>query len=84
MMVDDLTTAPVSANNHLHVCVHGVVTLERLTLDFGAARRTPAGTEVARLDFARRLSDLTMHERRCRAYIHAGKSHIQHTTLCIL
>lgn len=39
LLVDDLTGGAGIRDNHLHSLCHGVVTLERLTLDFGAARR---------------------------------------------
>src|SRR4029078_4093702 len=38
-LVDDLTGSDGNSDNHLHSLCHGVITLERLTLDFGAARR---------------------------------------------
>lgn len=39
LLVDDLTGGAGIRDNHLHSLCHGVITLERLTLDFGAARR---------------------------------------------
>ena len=39
MLVDDLTGLQAGRDTHLHSLCHGVITLERLTLDFGAARR---------------------------------------------
>ena len=39
LFLDDLTTSVGLRDNHLHSLCHGVITLERLTLDFGAARR---------------------------------------------
>ena len=51
MMVDDLTTAHGERDNHLHSLCHGVVTLERLTLDFGAARRRLQVQKLRGLDF---------------------------------
>lgn len=39
LLVDDLTGGSGIRDNHLHSLCHGVITLERLTLDFGAARR---------------------------------------------
>jgi circadian clock protein KaiC len=38
-LVDDLTTVNGERDTHLHSLCHGVITLERLTLDFGATRR---------------------------------------------
>lgn len=39
LLVDDMTGASDGRDTHLHSLCHGVVTLERLTLDFGSARR---------------------------------------------
>ncbi|MDO9370369.1 MAG: gas vesicle protein GvpD [Sphingopyxis sp.] len=39
LLVDDMTGGNGERDNHLHSLCHGVITLERLTLDFGAARR---------------------------------------------
>jgi circadian clock protein KaiC len=39
LLVDDLTGSNGSVDNQLHSLCHGVITLERLTLDFGAVRR---------------------------------------------
>lgn len=39
LLVDDMTGLYGSRDTHLHSLCHGVLTLERLTLDFGAARR---------------------------------------------
>lgn len=39
VLVDDLTGENGERDAHLHSLCHGVVTLERVTLDFGAARR---------------------------------------------
>jgi circadian clock protein KaiC len=39
ILVDDMTGSNTGQDNHLHSLCHGVITLERLTLDFGAARR---------------------------------------------
>ncbi len=39
LLVDDLTGGSSGRDTHLHSLCHGVLTLERLTLDFGAARR---------------------------------------------
>lgn len=38
LLIDDLTGGS-SIDNHLHSLCHGVISLERLTLEFGAARR---------------------------------------------
>ncbi len=39
LLVDDMTGLYGSRDTHLHSLCHSVLTLERLTLDFGAARR---------------------------------------------
>ncbi len=39
ILVDDRAGAHNGRDSHIHSLAHGVVTLERLTLDFGAARR---------------------------------------------
>jgi len=39
LLVDDLTASEGGRDSHLHSLCHGVITLERLTLEFGAARR---------------------------------------------
>jgi circadian clock protein KaiC len=39
ILVDDLTASNGGRDTHLHSLCHAVITLERLTLDFGATRR---------------------------------------------
>jgi circadian clock protein KaiC len=39
LLVDDLTGNEGQRDGHLHSLCHGVITLERVTLDFGSARR---------------------------------------------
>jgi circadian clock protein KaiC len=39
ILVDDLTASAGGRDTHLHSLCHAVITLERLTLDFGATRR---------------------------------------------
>lgn len=39
LLVDDITGPYGNRDTHLHSLCHGVITLERLTLDYGAARR---------------------------------------------
>ncbi len=46
LLVDDMTGAGGAPDPQLHSLAHGVVTLQRLTLDFGAARRR---LEVAKM-----------------------------------
>jgi len=51
LLVDDLTTSHGEHDNHLHSICHGVITLERLTLDFGAARRRLQVQKLRGVDF---------------------------------
>jgi circadian clock protein KaiC len=51
MLVDDLTGSNGNPDNHLHSLCHGVITLERLTLDFGAARRRLQVQKLRGVDF---------------------------------
>lgn len=39
LLIDDMTGTAQERDAHLHSLCHGVITLERLTLEFGAARR---------------------------------------------
>lgn len=39
LLVDDMTGSDSGRDSHLHSLCHGVLTLERLTLDFGTSRR---------------------------------------------
>ena len=50
LLVDDMTSGNGS-DHHLHSLCHGVITLERLTLDFGAARRRLQVQKVRAVDF---------------------------------
>ncbi len=51
LLVDDMTGGSGERDNHLHSLCHGVITLERLTLDFGAARRRMQVQKNARRRF---------------------------------
>ena len=50
-LVDDLTGNEGQRDAHLHSLCHGVITLERLTLDFGAARRRLQVQKLRGVDF---------------------------------
>jgi circadian clock protein KaiC len=50
LLLDDRTTSGKSSDLQLHSLCHGVISLERVTLDFGAARRR---LEVAKMRGAR-------------------------------
>lgn len=60
LLVDDLTTSPGGRDNHLHSLCHGVLTLERLTLDFGAARRRLQIQKLRGRDFVAGYHDFTI------------------------
>lgn len=60
LMVDDLTVAENERDNHLHSLCHGVITLERLTLDFGAARRRLQVQKLRGIDFIAGYHDLVI------------------------
>lgn len=51
LLVDDLTGFGGEGDNHLHSLCHGVITLSRLTLDFGAARRRLEIQKLRGVDF---------------------------------
>jgi circadian clock protein KaiC len=51
LLVDDLTGSNGESDNHLHSLCHGVITLSRLTLDFGAARRRLQIQKLRGVDF---------------------------------
>ena len=60
ILVDDMTGAADGGNTHLHSLCHGVITLERLTLDFGAARRRIQVQKLRGVDFLAGYHDLTI------------------------
>ena len=60
LLVDDLTSSPSGRDNHLHSLCHGVLTLERLTLDFGAARRHLQIQKLRGRDFIAGYHDFTI------------------------
>ncbi|GGF82094.1 circadian clock protein KaiC [Azorhizobium oxalatiphilum] len=51
LLVDDLSGFAEERDSHLHSLCHGVITLERLTLDFGAARRRTQVQKLRGVDF---------------------------------
>lgn len=59
-LVDDLTTGGTGADAHLHSLCHGVIALERLTLDFGAARRRVQVQKLRGVDFVAGFHDFTI------------------------
>lgn len=60
IVIDDMTGAPDGSDNHLHSLCHGVITLERLTLDFGAARRRLQVQKLRGVDFTAGFHDFTI------------------------
>lgn len=62
MLVDDLTASNGERDNHLHSLCHGVITLERLTLDFGAARRRLQVQKLRGVDFIAGFHDFTIRK----------------------
>ncbi len=61
-LVDDLTSVSGERDNHLHSLCHGVVTLERLTLEFGPARRRLQVQKLRGVDFTAGFHDFTIRK----------------------
>jgi circadian clock protein KaiC len=62
ILVDDLTGSNGQRDNHLHSLCHGVITLERLTLDFGASRRRLQVQKLRGVDFVAGYHDLIIRK----------------------
>lgn len=62
VLVDDMTGAKEGADAHLHSLCHGVITLERLTLDFGAARRRMQVQKLRGVDFIAGYHDMNIRK----------------------
>lgn len=62
ILVDDLTSSRGERDTHLHSLCHGVFTLERLTLDFGAARRRMQVQKLRGVDFVAGYHDLVIRK----------------------
>lgn len=60
ILVDDLTGNGGERDAHLHSLCHGVITLERLTLDFGAARRRLQVQKLRGVDFVAGYHDFNI------------------------
>ena len=60
ILVDDLTGEIGQNDAHLHSLCHGVITLERLTLDFGAARRRLQVQKLRGVEFIGGFHDLNI------------------------
>ena len=59
-LIDDMTGGAEGRDAHLHSLCHGVVTLERLTLDFGAARRRLQVQKLRGVDFVAGFHDFAI------------------------
>ena len=62
ILVDDMTGSKDGSDAHLHSLCHGVITLERLTLDFGAARRRMQVQKLRGVNFTAGYHDLTIQK----------------------
>lgn len=62
ILIDDLTGTRAERDSHLHSLCHGVITLERLTLDFGAARRRLQVQKLRGVDFVAGFHDLIIRK----------------------
>ncbi|WCT74174.1 ATPase domain-containing protein [Sphingomonas naphthae] len=62
VLVDDQTGSADGRDAHLHSLCHGVITLERLTLDFGAARRRMQVQKLRGIDFTAGFHDLMIRK----------------------
>ena len=60
LLVDDMSGAGDGRDAHLHSLCHGVITLERLTLDFGAARRRMQVQKLRGVNFIAGYHDLVI------------------------
>lgn len=78
ILVDDLTSSKGERDNHLHSLCHGVITLERLTLDFGAARRRLQVQKLRGVDFTAGFHDFTIRRGGLEVYprLIAAKHHV--------
>ncbi len=62
LLIDDMTGSADERDAHLHSLCHGVITLERLTLDFGAARRRLQVQKLRGVDFTAGFHDFTIRK----------------------
>lgn len=67
-LVDDLTGNNGERDAHLHSLCHGVISLERLTLEFGAARRRMQVQKLRGVDFIGGYHDLSLLKGGMRIY----------------
>jgi circadian clock protein KaiC len=62
LLVDDLSGDRRQRDSHLHSLCHGVITLERMTLDFGAARRRLQVQKLRGVDFVAGFHDFSLRK----------------------
>lgn len=62
ILVDDLTGNSGERDAHLHSLCHGVISLERLTLDFGPARRRMQVQKLRGVNFIGGYHDLVLEQ----------------------
>lgn len=60
LLIDDMTGNAEERDAHLHSLCHGVITLERLTLEFGAARRRMQVQKLRGVDFTAGYHDFAI------------------------
>ncbi|SEN17607.1 circadian clock protein KaiC [Luteibacter sp. UNCMF331Sha3.1] len=60
ILVDDLTDEGGQRDAHLHSLCHGVISLERFTLDFGAAKRRMQVQKLRGVDFIAGFHDIAL------------------------
>ncbi|HVJ54703.1 MAG TPA: ATPase domain-containing protein [Aliidongia sp.] len=62
ILIDGIVGERHQHGSHLHSLSHGVITLERLTLDFGAARRRLQVQKLRGVDFVAGYHDFVLHK----------------------
>lgn len=62
ILVDDMSGSNAGQDAHLHSLCHGVITLERLTLDFGAARRRMQVQKMRGIEFVAGFHDFAIRK----------------------
>ncbi|QIB52102.1 ATPase domain-containing protein [Pseudomonas sp. OIL-1] len=62
LLLDDMVGSGGECDNHLHSLCHGVITLARLTLDFGAARRRLQIQKLRGVDFVAGFHDFEIRK----------------------
>lgn len=68
LLVDDMSANEDGRDAHLHSLCHGVITLERLTLDFGAARRRLQVQKLRGVDFIADYHDFNIRKGGLKVY----------------